>query len=168
MGEVNLSYIPDLPNSINRQQNKWAVMSTSEGIGTRSKVETTFHVCYAAGAGYKVLCVCDQLVSVFVLSQATCFKWDTCSPHAILKALGGGIVDYKKALDVMRKHQGESEFKVIPLLEQCSIKYAEPDRSDLVAGQKWSNSGGLIAFDTYQSLIKILECLLGEDGQDEN
>lgn len=167
VGDVNLSHIQDLPSAISRQQHKWSVMSTSEGIETRSKVASAFHVCFAAGAGYKVLCVCDQLVSVYILSQPTCFKWDTCGPHAILKALGGGIVDLKKALDTMKIHQGRHEFQVIPLLEECSIKYAKPDRDDLPPGEKWSNSGGLIAFDTYQSLIKVLEVIMGEDGQDD-
>ena len=168
VGEVLLSHIPELPNSINRQHKNWAVMSSSEGIESRSKVSTAFNVCFAAGAGYKVLCVCDQLVSVYFLSQGTCYKWDTCGPQAILKALGGGIVDYKKALDVMRVHQGKSEFQVIPLLEECSVKYAKPDKEgDVPAGEKWSNARGIVAFDTYQSLIRILESLLGEDGQDE-
>jgi len=33
------------------------------------------------------------LADAYVLSKPTTFFWDTCGPHAILKALGGEIVE---------------------------------------------------------------------------
>lgn len=162
VGDVKLSYVPDLPISINRQQNKWIVISTHEGHEVQAKMRQDFSLCYAAGAGYKILCVADQLVCAYLLTEPTCYKWDTCAPHAILQALGGGIVDCNKALEVMRNKQDSREFSLIPLLEKCSISYSSPDTEEYEPGAKWVNAGGIIAFDSYQSLIKILQCLLTE------
>lgn len=34
------------------------------------------------------MCVIDNHATAYVLSAASAFKWDTCAPHAILRALG--------------------------------------------------------------------------------
>lgn len=60
------------------------------------------------GAGYKLLTVVlgrfktwrliknhqiSGLADAYVLSKPTTYFWDTCGPHAILKSLGGDIVE---------------------------------------------------------------------------
>lgn len=46
-----------------------------------------------AGGGYKLLAVADGLAQSSLLSKPTIFQWDTCAVHALLRALGGDIVD---------------------------------------------------------------------------
>lgn len=43
---------------------------------------------YAAGSGYKLMCVVEGWADAYLLSKASSYKWDTCAPHAILRALG--------------------------------------------------------------------------------
>lgn len=73
------------------------MVSSSEDPALLSPIESTakWKVIKAAGCGYKLLCVIDGLADVFILSRPSSFKWDTCGPHAILKALGGNVVSFK-------------------------------------------------------------------------
>ena len=50
------------------------------------------------GAGYKALCVILGHVDCYPLTQAACYKWDTCAPHALLLSLGGGLIDLQQAI----------------------------------------------------------------------
>ena len=59
-----------------------------------------FHVIQANGAGYKLLCVIDGLVAAYLTSKPTIYQWDTCGPHAILLALGGGVISYHDNKDL--------------------------------------------------------------------
>lgn len=51
----------------------------------------------AAGAGYKTLAVITGLADAYILSKNSTFKWDTCGPQAILRALGGDLFNYTDA-----------------------------------------------------------------------
>lgn len=79
-----------------------AVISTSEketikGALSRVCGESIFP---AAGAGYKSLCVSSASLSTFTSShEDTTLKWDSCAAHAILRAMGGGMVDLKECLE---------------------------------------------------------------------
>ncbi|XP_066138311.1 inositol polyphosphate 1-phosphatase isoform X2 [Euwallacea fornicatus] len=53
-----------------------------------------YNLVISRGAGYKLLTV---VLDAYVLSKGTTFLWDTCGPHAILSALGGGIVEWAAA-----------------------------------------------------------------------
>ncbi|KAL1491239.1 hypothetical protein ABEB36_011864 [Hypothenemus hampei] len=53
-----------------------------------------FNLISSRGAGYKLLTVVLGLADAYVLSEGTTYHWDTCGPHAILKALNGNIVDF--------------------------------------------------------------------------
>lgn len=104
----------------------------------------------AAGAGYKILMVAKGATDAYVLSKDTTFKWDTCAPHALLKALGGGIVEFKAALGgVVRE-----------------LVYSVEERGDdeeVEEGGKLErccNVGGIIAYRTEAVLKRILEVLI--------
>lgn len=105
-----------------------------------------------SGVGNKLLNVIDGNVDFYILSHASSFKWDTCAAHAILCSMGGGVVAYKEAQSL--KSATEKLDKTS--LDKCEIKYHKPD-GDI--GKKWSNSNGLIAFKSYQSVFRLLECL---------
>ncbi|CAH1239080.1 INPP1 [Branchiostoma lanceolatum] len=78
------------------------VLSESESDDMKSLLSRAGHrLCYANGAGYKMLCVIDRLVDAYVLTKSSTYKWDTCGPHAILRALGGGMVDLDATIKLM-------------------------------------------------------------------
>lgn len=106
-----------------------------------------------SGVGHKLLHVIDGNVDFYILSHASSFKWDTCAAHAILCAMGGGVVAYNDALSL--KSTTKELDKVS--LDKCEIKYQKPD-SDI--GKKWSNINGLIAFKSYQRVLQLLESLI--------
>ena len=57
----------------------------------------------AAGAGYKLLCLCDDLAHAYLLTKPTTYRWDTCAPHAILKAKGGNVYNWQKLSEKCRQ-----------------------------------------------------------------
>ncbi len=134
-------------------------MSTSESKAVEEKLTPDFHICYAAGAGYKVLTVVDSLVGAYVLSQASTFKWDTCSPHAVLLAMGGDLVDFSKALEAMKANQGQSDEELMSLIKNCAVKYDQPDKKERKGGDRWSNTGGIIAYTDINKVLHMLHKL---------
>lgn len=113
---------------------------------------TKGNVKYTGGAGYKVYCAIQQLVSAYVLSKGSTFKWDTCAPHAILLSLGGGIVDLKKGLKALQGGScSEADLKAAQLV------YNKPDVEGASPGEKWANAGGMIAYTDPRVAVAILE-----------
>ncbi|KAH8383091.1 hypothetical protein KR009_006676 [Drosophila setifemur] len=103
-----------------------------------------YEFAFSAGAGHKALKVITHEVAVYVLSKGSTFMWDTCAPQAILRALGGDILDYKASVE---------EQKAVP------IKYLSED-SD--SDPEWKrNAGGLIAVRN----VNIVEELIAKLGE---
>ncbi|CAH1117501.1 unnamed protein product [Phaedon cochleariae] len=98
--------------------------------------EHGFNLIEASGAGYKILTVILGLADAYLLSKGTTFKWDTCAPHAILKSLGGDIVDYKTTITT--EENG--------VVEYCT-------------GGSSCNSSGIIAFRNSDILKEIVDIL---------
>ncbi|XP_041330157.1 inositol polyphosphate 1-phosphatase, partial [Pyrgilauda ruficollis] len=111
---------------------------------------------FAAGAGYKLLCVALGLADAFVLSQATTFAWDSCAPHAILRALGGGVVALEGALRARREGDTGDPPELL-------YNRPEPGRA---GPERWANRGGLVAFVHPPHLRAVLAALggLGDTG----
>lgn len=105
--------------------------------------------CFASGAGYKMLCVALGLADAYVLSEGSTFKWDSCGPHAILRALGGGIVDLSAALRLW--HAGQR--KNLP-----ELTYNKPIEG-AVGAERWANQGGLIAYVCHKHLEAVMATL---------
>jgi len=126
------------PRSVEKK--KIVVMSSSESEYARSyyeKNEETASVYFPAGAGYKVLTVITGDADAYILSKDSTFKWDTCGPHAILRASGGGI----------QTRQQQKEGKKFELVD---VKYHRPD-DGATGTKKWSNKTGFIAFSPHVS-----------------
>ncbi|KAM9759794.1 inositol polyphosphate 1-phosphatase isoform 1-T2 [Menidia menidia] len=105
---------------------------------------------YASGAGYKILCVILGLADAYVLSEGSTFKWDSCAPHALLRALGGGVVDLTQSLQHIsgaRDHQTELTY------HQAS--------TDCKGANRWANGGGLVAYRDCSHLRSIVSVLKG-------
>ncbi|KAL1770673.1 inositol polyphosphate 1-phosphatase [Sigmodon hispidus] len=128
-----------------------AVISTSENETIKVALS---QVCGggifpAAGAGYKSLCVVQGLVDIYIFSEDTTYKWDSCAAHAILRAMGGGIVDMKECL----ARSPETRLDLPQLLYHMENKGTSG--VDL-----WANKGGLIAYRSRHRLDTFLSCLI--------
>uniref|UniRef100_A0A8D0C851 Inositol polyphosphate 1-phosphatase n=1 Tax=Salvator merianae TaxID=96440 RepID=A0A8D0C851_SALMN len=107
------------------------------------------HLCFASGAGYKMLCVALGLADAYVLSEGSTFKWDSCGPHAILRALGGGIADLSEALRAFRAGRR----KGLP-----ELTYNKPVEG-AVGAERWANPGGLVAYIYQEHLEAVMATL---------
>ncbi|XP_069012574.1 inositol polyphosphate 1-phosphatase [Embiotoca jacksoni] len=106
---------------------------------------------YASGAGYKILCVIQGLADVYVLSEGSTFKWDSCAPHALLRALGGGVVDLKNTL---RSTCGAQD-------HETELTYHQP-YTECKGADRWANHGGLVAYRDCSQLRSVVAALKGK------
>jgi inositol polyphosphate 1-phosphatase len=131
-------------------------LSNSENKGILSKLSEKYELVYSSGAGYKLLCVADRLVDLYFLSKGSTYKWDTCAPHAVLLAQGGGIVDFQAALGAVHKKQ-----EIREVVEHCQLTYhvkntgCSPDSVEC-----WANINGIIAYSNIDQLIDMLNYLV--------
>uniref|UniRef100_F6XX24 Inositol polyphosphate 1-phosphatase n=1 Tax=Monodelphis domestica TaxID=13616 RepID=F6XX24_MONDO len=128
-----------------------AVISTSEKDTIKTALSNVCgeNVYGAAGAGYKSLCVVQGLVDVYIFSEDTTFKWDSCAAHAILKSIGGGMVDLKECL----KRKSETGFDLPHLLYNV-------DNQGATGIDRWANKGGLVAYRSQKQLETFLDLLI--------
>lgn len=132
------------------------VLSSSEKTVLQKALTPLYgeQLCFASGAGYKMLCVALGLADAYVLSEGSTFKWDSCGPHAILRALGGGIVDLAEALKAWRAGQ----HKLLP-----ELTYNQPVQGALGA-ERWANQGGLVAYIYHERLEAVMDTLVAAVG----
>ena len=135
------------------------VLSDSEDDGIQARLSDKFSLAYACGAGYKLLCVIEQLSSGYVLTKGTTFKWDSCAPHAILRAMHGGVVKLDQAVDGAKLLLAGGKTEMTQLIEECQVRYHMPDSTRLSPGAKWSNSGGIVAYQDVALLRSVIETL---------
>ena len=143
------------PTPRNRQH---LVMSSSEPVATRELLRPDYTMVTASGGGYKLLCVVEDLVAGFPLTRSSCFKWDTCAPHAILISLGGGVLDLQQALALIKKHRDlpDSELKA-KAIKDSQLRYNRPDDENSIPGQLWANTGGLLAYRDINTAMELLQ-----------
>ncbi|KPI91355.1 Inositol polyphosphate 1-phosphatase [Papilio xuthus] len=94
-----------------------------------------FEVISVPGAGHKLLKVALGEAAGYIVSKGTTFRWDTCGPHAILNARGGGLISYTTHKPIIYNDDSGLEPK-----EYC-------------------NSEGIIAYADNDTLQKILNTL---------
>ncbi|XP_014452001.3 inositol polyphosphate 1-phosphatase isoform X1 [Alligator mississippiensis] len=109
---------------------------------------------FASGAGYKMLCVILGLAEAYVLSEGSTYKWDSCGPHAVLRALGGGMVDLGAALAGWRAGRHEPP-------PQLTYHRAA---GGAAGAERWANHGGLVAFAHPEHLLAVLDALAAAPG----
>ncbi|KAM6039191.1 inositol polyphosphate 1-phosphatase [Chlamydotis macqueenii] len=132
------------------------VLSRAEGPAVR---EALGPLCgsglrFAAGAGYKMLCVILGLADAYVLSEASTFTWDACAPHAILRALGGGVVALAEALRARRAGDAGPPPELL---------YNRPAEG-AAGAERWVNRGGLVAYVHPPQLEAVLAALATAPG----
>uniref|UniRef100_A0A8C3BUZ2 INPP phosphatase n=1 Tax=Cairina moschata TaxID=8855 RepID=A0A8C3BUZ2_CAIMO len=128
----------------------------AEGPGVRAALDPLCggRLHFAAGAGYKMLCVILGLADAYVLSEGSTFAWDACAPHAILRALGGGTVALAEALRARRV--GDTG-------PPPELLYNRPAEG-VVGAERWANRGGLVAYVHPQHLEAVLDALVAVPG----
>ncbi|KAH8360080.1 hypothetical protein KR093_010642 [Drosophila rubida] len=131
----------DKPNDVDRV--KIGIFSSSEDAKILERFrDLKYQLAFSAGAGHKALKVISSDADVYLLSKGSTFRWDTCAPQAILRALGGDVLDYAKSV---------VEQQAVPL------KYLEPE---LDCGSDWKrNANGLIAIRDLKTVKELLDKL---------
>jgi inositol polyphosphate 1-phosphatase len=110
-------------------------------------------VIYAAGAGYKLLCLALSLSDTYISSQPSTYRWDTCALHAILKSMGGGILRFSDTIAL--------KSKIFRELESYQLSYLENINSS--NGIKmWCNLNGIIAYRSLDCLKSTINDLLND------
>jgi len=71
------------------------LVGSSESPQFLERLSHDWRVVRAGGAGHKLLMVSLGLADVYVNTGPSTFEWDTCAPHALCAATGGGILDCK-------------------------------------------------------------------------
>lgn len=117
--------------------------STEKEIVEKLSKDDDFHLMKAAGAGYKLLCVVDGLAAVYINEKGTTYYWDTCGPHAILLALGGGVVRFSPAVE--------------PTSSLVQIQYGPHVPGS--TSEDYCNKDGLLAYRSHTALESVLESL---------
>ncbi|XP_076360918.1 inositol polyphosphate 1-phosphatase [Tachypleus tridentatus] len=126
-------------------------ISGSEALPLVSALKDKYEVVFAAGAGYKVLSVASGLANLYLLTKGSTFRWDTCAPHAILRSLGGGVINLKQALGLPLDSLLDNE-------ENLQLIYNCPEEG--VRGiDRWCNVDGFIAYRDTASLLELIQFL---------
>nr|CAD7204785.1 unnamed protein product [Timema douglasi] len=141
------SLVPDRCDDIK----KVVVLSRFENSALVSSLNCAgYSLAEAAGAGYKLLCVADGCADAFVLLKSSTYFWDTCGPHALLRSMGGGILDCK-SITCMEGNELNKE-----------ISYTCGDQKDKSLGMSaFSNKGGFVASRDKQTLDKLVTLIAG-------
>lgn len=129
-----------------------AVLSTREVKPVKALLQDCCSggVYYASGAGYKALCVVLGLVDVYVFTEDSTYKWDSCGPHALLRAMGGGMADLKECL--RHRKAGGLEAERPELMYHLPIEEAS-------GVDRWANRDGLVAYRSRADLETVLQLL---------
>ena len=80
------------------------------------------------------------LADVYINSGASTYKWDTCAPHAIIRALGGEVKEFQPYLS------GDNEQSSNSIL--YDLKEGKADKK---------NTKGLLAFRNEKMASIVLE-----------
>lgn len=128
------------------------IMSTSESDAVKQKLSQNFHLRFASGAGYKLLCTAQRRVEAYVLSKSSIYLWDCCAPHAILRATGGGMVRFHDVIEYM-KSEGCGD-RVKDLQVKYSVSSSLPSSGKSV--------DGIIAYSCPKVLDRIVQSLAGK------
>ncbi|CAG4992771.1 unnamed protein product [Parnassius apollo] len=119
-----------------KSDNKTVLISSAEKLDIIQKLKSSgWKVKSVPGAGNKLLKVAIGEAAAYVVSQGTTFRWDTCAPHAVLNARGGGLVSFST---------------------HCAITYNDATNIDT---KEYCNSEGIIACGEQSTLSKILSDL---------
>lgn len=148
------SFTQRRPLCLQKREHLSVLLSSSEKPVVKDALTTLSNgtLMYASGAGYKILCVIQGLVDVYLLSEGSTFKWDSCAPHAVLRALGGGISDLNECL---HSYVNGSDGP------RPELTYHKPHGGSQGV-DRWANRGGIIAYLDPSMCDKTVAALAGK------
>ncbi|XP_037534858.1 inositol polyphosphate 1-phosphatase [Nematolebias whitei] len=153
-GNVNVCSTSRPDDGAEKERGSSVVLSSNEKQAVKEALTSLCgpdKLMYASGAGYKILCVIQGLADAYVVSEGSTFKWDSCAPHALLRALGGGVVDLTKSL--------QSDCGVQD--QETEVTYHQPS-TERKGAERWANHGGLVAYRDISQLRNIIGALKGK------
>lgn len=143
-----------------RPQRTVVMVSSSESSSLLARLRERYKVLPVAGAGYKLLAVARGQADFYILSKGSTYRWDTCGPHAILRALGeeedhGGIVSFRRVM--------ETEVEELPQKADSLQLFYHQGEDGTADGHvsRWCNSEGILAYNSLEGLIEIVTYLKG-------
>ncbi|KAG5453737.1 Inositol polyphosphate 1-phosphatase [Clonorchis sinensis] len=99
-----------------------------------------------AGAGFKLLCIILCQLDIYLLLKPNTYFWDTCAPHALLRARGGGLIRLKPALSYVREQSMTGVCDLDPsALREFEVHYSVKP-SDYTDLSSCCNLDGLLAY----------------------
>ncbi|XP_076057821.1 inositol polyphosphate 1-phosphatase isoform X2 [Oratosquilla oratoria] len=147
---LQIHNIPDLP-STPKGIHPTVVLSSSEAPHLQQALKERFTLIPTTGAGYKILLVVLGTADAYFLSKGSTFRWDTCAPHGVLRALGGNVLRFQLISDKTPEEAIEQE-------ELLCIRYHKPNESQEVSNH-WCNLEGVVAYRQPRILHELLHCL---------
>lgn len=147
---------PICPRSANGSTSV-VVTSSNEPFIVQEKLAEKFTLMHTKGAGYKCLNVLEDFAAAYVSTMSYTYKWDTCAPHAVLNARSGGILDFKKSLQVYIENKDNNTEDIPLLLKKCQLMYNMDECQLSPSDKSWSNKNGFIAYTNLDVLIEVLE-----------
>ena len=128
------------------------IMSTSESDSVKQMLSQKFHLRFASGAGYKLLCTAQRRVQAYVLSKTSIYLWDCCAPHAILRATGGGVVGFR---DTLTRLQTSGTGDALAAVKDLQVLYTLSP----AGGSQEKSIDGIIAYSCEEVLATIMQSL---------
>lgn len=151
----NVFSLPVMPSGAESTSEKpLVILSSSEDKSLQEELSKSFQVFYSTGAGYKGLSVVLGIAAAYLCTKGSTYRWDTCAPHSILLAQGGGVVN----LQHVKKHTDDQSISNEDL-ESCQILYHQANPGATAANKIWNNSEGFIAYRDPQLLTKLLQAI---------
>jgi len=86
------SYITNLNKT--KSEKPKVVVGSSESPELLATLQKNFQVMTAGGAGHKIMMLVEGVADIYINSTPSVYYWDTCGPHAIMKAIGGDILTF--------------------------------------------------------------------------
>ncbi|XP_059621328.1 inositol polyphosphate 1-phosphatase [Phlebotomus argentipes] len=117
---------------------KVAILSSAENKKYIYYLRDTlgYSIVFSAGAGHKILKLIQGDADLYLVSTGSTYKWDTCAPQAILRALGGGLINLQETIDT----------KTV-----VELSYAKSSGK--------CNIGGVLGFRTHTQLMEFSKLL---------
>lgn len=146
-----------------RASDRVIVTSSSDAKNLeRCFANTGVEVTKAPGAGYKQLCVIDGRALAYVLFNSNTYRWDSCAPHGVLRAMGGGILRLKDAMervDEILNSEGQTQAN---LLRELQVTYTDDVLLQPLMKEhtdRFINSQGLLVYPDEHTLMDMLKTL---------
>ncbi|GIY52642.1 inositol polyphosphate 1-phosphatase [Caerostris extrusa] len=131
---------------------KVVVVSSSEKKQLQETISSKYRTVHAAGSGYKSLLVACKMADLYVLSRDTTYFCETCAPHALLSAQGGGILKFNEIHNATSIDSND--------LVDKQVTYLLKDDKD--GSVSFRNVDGLIAYRKPEDVIELFELLKGQ------